>query len=238
MHPNAFLHTFWRKQVNNQVFVAISFDEDSNKRYEDIIRPSIEDESFNGVSLKAYRVDNSKTGDSILTDIIDKIAHSLLILADVSVIDKGKLTDKPFRNGNVMYEVKIALACRPPSEVLLIREDNEKLLFDVSTIPHLQINFNNREIAIRYLREAISDRIRERSLINDIRVQINALQLTDDDVRLLKIMGELKKGCAFDPRIEPVEGTKILSAPDARGIQTLIEKQLIQNIGILDDGAI
>jgi hypothetical protein len=37
-----------------------------------------------------------------------------------------------------MYEVGIALACRHSSEILLIKDDHDKRLFDTSTIPHLR----------------------------------------------------------------------------------------------------
>ena len=75
MHPNAFLKTFWRNHVLDQVFVAMSFADKHKSRYADVIRPAIEDESFSGLKLSAHRVDNSKTGDCLLTSIIDGIAH-------------------------------------------------------------------------------------------------------------------------------------------------------------------
>lgn len=137
MHPNAFLKSLWRTEILDQVFVAMSFQKTFKKRFEKVIKPAIESEPFSGIELQAYRVDNSKTGDSILTDIVHGIAHSRLVLADVSVVDTGLDTKKPVRNGNVMYEVGVALACRNPSDVLLIRDDKERFLFDVSTIPHI-----------------------------------------------------------------------------------------------------
>lgn len=51
-----------------------------------------------------------------------------MVLADVSSIGKDNVTGEAFRNGNVMYEVGLALACRHSSEVLLIRDDNDKFL--------------------------------------------------------------------------------------------------------------
>ena len=110
MHPNAFLRTLWRAEVRDQVFVAMPFSGPaSSERFADVIRPAIEAEPIEGYSLRAFRVDNSKSGDSILTDIMDGIAHSRLVLADVSVVDEGRYTQQPLRNGNVMYEVGVAL---------------------------------------------------------------------------------------------------------------------------------
>ena len=110
-----------------------------------VIRPAIENIVVDNVQLIAYRVDNSKTGDSILTDIMDGVAHSRLVLADVSIMGKDPNTGYAYRNGNVMYEVGLALACRHPSEVLLIRhkrDEKEAFLFDVSTIPHATLDFD------------------------------------------------------------------------------------------------
>lgn len=224
MHPNTFLKSFWRNEVVDQVFVAMSFDDKFDKRYEEIIRPSIESEPISGINLTAYRVDNSKTGDSILSEIIDGIAHSRLVLADVSVIDEGRYNETPVRNGNVMYEVGLALACRNPSEVLLVRDDSKKFLFDVSTIPHLTIDFANEAMAIKSLRDALTDRVAESDLIDDARVGIAAQALTEDEVhllRVLKVLGPKQSRLLSDPE----DG--LLSLPTAHGLDGLIRKGCI-----------
>ena len=110
----------------------MSFAPQYRKRYEEVIEPAIRAISIGAQTMEPCRVDVSKSGDSILSDINDGIAHSRLILADVSCIGKDSITGASYRNGNVMYEVGIALACRPPSDVLLVRDDQEKFLFDVS----------------------------------------------------------------------------------------------------------
>ena len=74
MQPNTFLRTFWQLDNRPQVFVAMSFDTRYQKRFEDVIVPAIESLSVNGEQLTACRVDLSRTGDSILTDINDGIA--------------------------------------------------------------------------------------------------------------------------------------------------------------------
>jgi hypothetical protein len=55
--------------------------------------------------LQPYWVDVSKTGNSILTDIMNGIAHSRMVVADVSSIGKDSKTSESYRNANVMYEV-------------------------------------------------------------------------------------------------------------------------------------
>ena len=122
MHPQTYLKTFWRLELRSQVFVAMSFAPQYESRFKNVITPAIQSLIVDGRRLEPYRVDISKSGDSILTDISDGIAHCRLVLADVSSVGRDAVTGQPYRNGNVMYEVGIALACRGPSDVLLVRD--------------------------------------------------------------------------------------------------------------------
>ena len=67
-----------------------------------------------------------------LTKVLNGVTEARLILCDISSV--AKVAGNPFRNGNVMYEVGIAHACRLPEEVLLFRSDRDDLLFDVTNI--------------------------------------------------------------------------------------------------------
>ena len=226
MHPNAFLKSLWRTEVLDQVFVAMSFESRFSERYEKIIKPAIEAEPISGIRLRAYRVDNSKTGDSILSDIVDGIAHSRLVLADVSVIDEGRYAETPIRNGNVMYEVGVALACRNPSEVLLIRDDSKKILFDVSTIPHMEVDFSDHDTAIGLLRNAILDRLSESKLVEDARVKIAAQALTQNEINILKNLAQLEPNQSRDLSVPGLGG---LSIPIQNGLDGLIRKGCIKS---------
>lgn len=198
MHPNAFLSTLWRAEVLDSVFVAMSFDPRFDSRFTDIIKPAIEGEVITGRRLSAHRVDISKSGDSILTEIVTGIAHSRLVLADVSVIDEGRYTQVPVRNSNVMYEVGIALACRAPSDVLLIRDDSKPLLFDLSTIPTLQLDFQDATVAIGKLRTALADRLSTISLLEDARVRLAVQGITPNELSVLKALSALPDNKALD----------------------------------------
>ena len=123
------------------MFVAMSYSPRYEARYREVIEPAIRSLQIDKVSLEPYRVDISKSGDSILTDISDGIAHCRVVLADVSSVGRDAVTGDPYRNANVMYEVGLALACRQPSDVLLVRDDHDRFLFDVSTVPHVTIAF-------------------------------------------------------------------------------------------------
>jgi DNA-binding MarR family transcriptional regulator len=231
MHPNTYLKSFWRSEILDQVFVAMSFRECYHKRYTDIIRPAIEDELIEGYSLKAYRVDNLKTVDSILTDICDGIAHSRIILADVSVIDEGRNTNLQFRNGNVMYEVGIALASRQPSEVLIIRDDSDKILFDVSTIPHIQINFSNSVEAVTTLREKLHDRVKETSLLEDARLRIAAQSLTPKEFQILTDLSKLGPNRARDYSNQFDNVPIQIEA----GVTRLLQKGCVRSVAVQSD---
>jgi hypothetical protein len=238
MHPNAYLKSYWRKEYKNQVFVAMSFAERFDRRFEDVIKPAIEGAPINGLNLKAYRVDISKSGDSILSEIADGIAHSYLVLADVSTIDVGKYSDKPIRNSNVLYEVGIALACRSPEEVLLVRDDKDSMLFDTSTIPHLQVDFSLEDEARRKLYDALSDRARERDISKDARVQIALTRLTPDDLAILQRLSNLQPGKSMDLRYSDQEGQKALSIPTQAALTNLLREELVGAHSITNDGTL
>ena len=188
MHPNSFLNTFWRLELRPQVFVAMSFHPNYTDRYERVISPAIRQVRLGGQPLQPLRVDISSSGESILTSIIDGIAHSRLVLADVSTVGKDATSGLPYRNSNVMYEVGLALACRQPCDVLIVRDDDDKLLFDVSTILHYKINFTDTKNAVQQLSEQIASRINEQNFLFDARVQIAFASLSAEEVTLLKQM--------------------------------------------------
>lgn len=186
MYPQTYLKTFWRLDLKPQVFVAMSFDSRYKQRFENIIKPAIESTPSNGQFLQAHRVDISQSGDSILTEISDGIAHSQLVLADVSSIGKDSVTGHSFRNGNVMYEVGMALACRSSCDVLIIRDDHDSFLFDVSTIPHAQIDFSDEKEAVGKLQGLLSNRISEQKYQLDARVQIAFRSLSTEELNVFR----------------------------------------------------
>lgn len=185
MHPNAFLQAFWRMDVRPEVFVAMSFDDSYRGRFEDIIRPAIEANTHAGQKLTAKRADLSKTGDSILTDINDGIAHSVMVLADVSTMGRDSKSGVPYRNGNVMYEVGLSLACRHSSEVLLIREDRDRFLFDVSTVPHMHLDFADVPTAKTALAAELKARLAEIAHLHDARIAVAVATMTSKERELI-----------------------------------------------------
>ena len=165
MYPRSFLENYWRNDLSDEVFVAMSFSPKFEHRWTNIFRPTVEAVTVDGRPLRPVRVDIRKSGDSILTEIMDGIAHAQLVLADISVTDHW--TDetgsaRSCRNGNVMYEVGLALACRQPVDVVLVRDDAERLLFDVSHIPVLRFDPDDIPGSTALIRETLRDRLHER----------------------------------------------------------------------------
>ncbi|MGA2263792.1 MAG: hypothetical protein ABSH28_20450 [Acidobacteriota bacterium] len=229
MHPNTFLQTFWRLELKPWIFVAMSFDQRYQSRFDNVVAPAISTISVEGIQLQPYRVDLSKSGDSILTDISEGIAHSRLVLADVSTTGKDSVTGHAYRNANVMYEVGIALACRQPHEVLLVRDDRDRFLFDVSTIPHKTIDFTCVDRARSDLHEELLGRLREAKHLNDARVERAVSGLSGGEIGLLKYMASLPPTNAWGRQNEG-DVTGIVSIP------RLLDKHLIRVVGEFEAG--
>jgi len=223
MFPNLFLRTFWQTTLRPQIFVAMSFAEIYKQRFEQVIAPAIRGIQLNGVPLQPYRVDLSKSGDSILTDIMDGIAHCQMFLADVSIVGNDSRSGFSYRNGNVMYEVGLAVACRQSTEILLIRDDQDKFLFDVSTIPHVHLDFTKVEASRQELQERLLERLRERNLLHDARVRKSFAALTSDELTIIKHFGD-----HAPPKAWGFQETGSVNFLAMAAIPRLFDKQLIQ----------
>lgn len=230
MHPNAFLRLFWRMEMRPQVFVAMSFAPQYADRFNNVIAPAIGAIRVGNIAMRAYRVDISKSGDSILTDIVDGVTHSQLVLADVSTIGKDAVSGRAYRNGNVMYEVGLALACRQPEEVLLLRDDADDFLFDVSTVPHMKLDFTNAPVAQQKLKDELMARLRECNRFRDARVQIALSQLSADEMVVLKGTFEYTRDTVWGREV------KGIATSYALGASRLLDKQVIRVAGEFDNG--
>ncbi len=224
MHPNVFFRAFWRNEIRPVVFVAMSFDPVFDRRFA-LIQAAVGKIPYRGSTLTAHRVDLSKSGDSILTEINDGISHSALVLADVSTTHHDP-SDRPCRNGNVMYEVGLALACRHPSEVLLIRDDDDSLLFDLSTIPTMRLDFGDPEAATQKLADELVSRLREVKTVNDARIALAVATMTSDESRTLASFVQYGEHGSFGQERETF-GNYV-------PILRLLDKQLIRTVGTRD----
>ncbi len=98
MYPRDFLDSYWRPAVRDSVFVAMPFHDEFTPIWRDAIQPAIEQDLQ--PHLQAERVDATTLSGSIITGILDGIAHARVVLADISIAQEGRW--KGQRNGNVM----------------------------------------------------------------------------------------------------------------------------------------
>lgn len=232
MYPNAFLRTLWQTELRPEVFVAMPFSERYRPRFEQVIQPAVNAVLINDVPLGARRVDESKSGDSILTEIIDGIAHAQMVLADVSTVGRDAESGLPYRNGNVMYEVGVALACRQSQEVLLVRDDQDDCLFDVSTIPHMTIDFADVAVAREKLRDELISRLKERHLLHDARVRQAVHSLSREEVARLRQIADNTPNSVWGVTSKGVDLIHLTAIP------RLLDKGLIMVAGEFEDGTV
>jgi hypothetical protein len=158
MHPHTFYSTLFGHEKRDEVFVIMSFAEEFRDRWVKVIEPMIRE----GLSLKPNRVDYNVSGESIVHDILDGIAHSRLVLADIT---SSAMRDTcgiswPQRNGNVMWELGIAHTTRMPDEVLVIRSDNDPSIFDLTQFRAFSYEPECVEESKEFLRTLAADRLR------------------------------------------------------------------------------
>jgi hypothetical protein len=250
MFPNVFLNTLWRLETQPQVFVAMPFGKDYEHRFSDVIAPAIRSIERDGTCLEPFRVDLARSGDDVLTEAMKAIAHCELFLADVSTTGKDT-SGACYRNGNVMYEVGLALACRQPEEVLLIRNDSDSFLFDISTIPHIIVDYGQPHRALSAIRNSLQARLKERDYIDDTRVQLALARLGTDHLEALEWIEsklEVRPDGIMEPTLRYYHGCKEdskeifrlmlseTSRATAKLVAPLLTAQLVAFAGFFESG--
>lgn len=186
MYPKQYFETYWRTDLRDEVFVAMPFHDDFNSVWKDTIKPAIENDQK--TKLVAKRIDTSVLSGSIIIDILDGIAHSRIVFADVSICCEGKWAGQ--RNGNVMYEVGLSHALRQVEEIILVRCDNEEINFDLAGIRVISYDKNNlettRTLFAKLIREALKAIDQSKSL--QVQRAIDALDI--DSLEYLKSFGK------------------------------------------------
>lgn len=122
----------------------------------------------------------------------------------------------------------MALACRQPSEVLLVRDDHDPFLFDVSTVPHKQMNFTDVDQAKKTLADEMLARLKEVKHVRDARIAVAAASLTSQERSVLAAFA------AYDTN--QVFWFKKSSVFNSIAIARLLDKQLIRTAGATADG--
>src|SRR4030042_2179654 len=153
MYPKKFWNDFRLPKWPDEIFVGMWFNDDNvSKRYYPIIEKAIQQ-----TSLKPRFFKNIITGDSIPIDIMTGIIEFRLTLFDISPIEEYK--GESNRNSNVMYELGLAHTWRNPEEVIVIRDDDGKLPFDIQSSGVVKYNIGDQEKAIEDIKETILFRL-------------------------------------------------------------------------------
>lgn len=188
MYPNTFFSLFPPFARTSVAFVAMSFDPRFKTRWTDVIDPALRGLSRGNEQLQPYRVDLSKSGDAILTDILDRIGSAHLIFADITALDV--LNDRPVRNANVLYEVGLAHARRLPEEVLVFRSDTFRLDFDIAGVRvHDYDPDGDRAGAIETIHAVALEAGKERDQRRNLAVRAAAQRMTAAAIYVLMEMG-------------------------------------------------
>ena len=157
MHPHAFYSSLFSPEERNEIFVIMSFADEFDERWLNVIEPAIRED----VGLTPNRVDDRQSGESIVHDILDGIANSRLVLADITssrMVDRNG-QDWPQRNANVMWEVGVAHVMRLPDEVLMIRSDSDESIFDLTQFRAFPYDPLRRAKARKFIADLVRDRL-------------------------------------------------------------------------------
>lgn len=122
----------------------------------------------------------------------------------------------------------IALACRRPEDVLLVRDDHDRFLFDVSTIPHATINFTDHKVARNEVASLLGSRLEEQSFQFDARVERAIATLSNEEIYILHPLSEKPD------YIVTVSEKSVLRKTS--GLQRLLDQQLMRYVGSAQNG--
>lgn len=159
MYPLNYFSLFPAFPRSHRAFVAMSFDPVFDARWNDVLKPALEFVEKSGAPLEPFRVDLSKASDAILTEVLQAIGDSTVVVADIT--STTELNGRAVRNANVIYEVGLAHAVRLPEEVVLFRSDDHKLDFDVAGVRvHSYDPEGDPSGAIQFVTETVIDSLR------------------------------------------------------------------------------
>jgi hypothetical protein len=118
IYPADFFGSKATARMMGYCFVLIPFKEEMREVYE-IVRDALEAPPWN---FTCRRADDFMRGGHILTTVLQGIADSEIIIADLTGL-----------NGNVLYELGIAHMAKRPEEMLLLTQDLRSIPFDLQS---------------------------------------------------------------------------------------------------------
>lgn len=220
MYPRDYFETYWRPEIREEVFVAMPFHDEFSPIWNEGIKPAIAGDIPG--PIKARRVNATILSGSIITDILDGIAHSKLVIADISVATTGKWAGQ--RNGNVMYEIGLAHAVRQSTEILLIRSDNEPINFDVAHINGHNYDPDDIEATRSKITHLVNDLLKQIEQEKTLMVTKALDGLDSDSVRYIQEYGVQGQFLGPDPK---TMGEQLISITNKSALARL------QHLGII-----
>lgn len=198
MHPHSYYSDLYSPKKREEVFVIMGFNEDGERAWAEIVEPTIRD-----VKLKPVRVDFRTGGDSIMHDIMDGIAHSRLVVADITSSSMTDLAGEPWpqRNANVLWELGIAHTMRLPDEVVVIKFDNDRSIFDLTQFRVFQFDRSQVTLSRLNLEKVLRDRLRSIDQTKSEHVIRTITALTGPCIMAFFAWSELYSGELFQVRI-------------------------------------
>jgi len=205
MYPLDVFTMFPSYPRGNKVFVAMNFGGKYNDWYRNVIEPAIRDVSADGLNsvekLEPFRVDCSKSGHPIKTEIFKNISTCFLFFADLTTLGTIERDKKEYacRSNNIMYEIGIATGVRLAEEVILFRSDNNDLPFDCND---LHVNRysdpNNITKSIQNVKEALVSAINEVHIRKRYAVE-RAVDVLSESSRRLLMLTDIVAGTLPNP---------------------------------------
>lgn len=202
MYPKKFWNEFRLNKYFDEIFVGMWFDEENEcKRFNNIILKAIEQ-----TELKPRFLKEIITGDSIPIDIMKGIIECKLVLFEISPVISVEGT--VVRNANVMYELGLAHTWRNPEEVIIIRDDGDRLPFDIQSMGVVRYNIEDIASSVEQIKNTILFRLNQVEKIQESRVRKAAESLNIQAYNLLVV----SKGRIFhDATLKDTD--KILAIP-------------------------
>jgi hypothetical protein len=188
MYPKFFFERFWKGDQKNELFVCMPFHDSFDKKFKKTIIPCAKKVGLNS----AERVKENWEADSITDRIFDGIANSKLLLFDLSDDPKSPCQHSRHVNGNVLYELGIAMAIREPEDIILMKERSTTVIpFDISGI---NINFYDGELKNSWLTKVLEKSLTDQSWYKSKRVDAAAKSIDDIGLYIMCNIGCRPKG--------------------------------------------
>jgi len=187
MYGKFFFERFWEGEQRNILFVLMPFHNSLDSKFE-LIRKVVKEAGFDD----AERLKEQHISDQIMTQVLNGIANSKMLLFDLSNDPKNPCKCAQAPNGNVIYELGLANATREPEDIILIREKaDSEMLFDISGLGREDYQ---GELNEEWLKIVLEKAIKNQKWHNSRRVKAVAQSLDPLSIQIIQDRGRFPVG--------------------------------------------